>query len=125
MVAGVGVGQFDALDVLHDQVDDAVSFLRGGHDHYRDALASGFDGSQGPALAHQHVHGAVVLAVGDDGLEDAEGWHETLHWLESNLVLSAELDRDQAKNYFKIGVSAPRWAIRRRRLFAGMEDPLS
>ena len=53
----------------------------------------------------------------------AKGWHETLHWLESNLVLSAELDRDQSKNYFKIAASALRWAIHRRRLFKGMEDP--
>jgi hypothetical protein len=52
----------------------------------------------------------------------AQGWHATLHWLESNLVLSAELDRDQARDYFKIAVTALRWAIHRRRLFQGMED---
>lgn len=62
------------------------------------------------------VESATLIAIA------AQGWHPTLHWLESNLVLSAELDRDQAKNYFKIAVSALRWAIHRRRLFQGMED---
>lgn len=62
-------------------------------------------------------HSAVLLATA------AQGWHKTLHWIESNLVLHAALDRDDARQYFKIAVGALRWAIHRRRLFAGMEDP--
>jgi hypothetical protein len=40
-------------------------------DHHRDQGPFGFDGGAGAALAHQHVHGAVVLAVGDHGFHHA------------------------------------------------------
>lgn len=59
---------------------------------------------------------AVLMATA------SQGWHPTLHWLESNLVLATGLDREQARSYFTIAVRTLRWAIHRRRLFTGMED---
>lgn len=53
----------------------------------------------------------------------SQGWHQTLHWIESTLILNAALNHDDARQYFKVAVNALRWAIYRRRLFSGMEDP--
>lgn len=59
---------------------------------------------------------AVLMATA------SQGWHATLHWLESNLVLATGLDQEQARHYFNVAVRTLRWAIHRRRLFTGMED---
>jgi hypothetical protein len=64
-----------------------------------------------------HDEAAQLFAVA------AQGWDPTLHWLESHLVTGPEISRDQAKAFFRIGVTALRWSLHRRRLFAGMEDP--
>ena len=74
LVVGVGLvrfGEFGPLDVLHDLGHDAFGFLGGFDDHHRNQGPGGFDGGAGAALAHQDVHGAVVLAVGNHGFHDA------------------------------------------------------
>lgn len=53
----------------------------------------------------------------------SEGWDPTLHWLESHLVTAPAIDAEHAKAFFRIAVTALRWALHRRRLFVGMEDP--
>jgi hypothetical protein len=74
LVVGLGLvrfGQLGALDVLHHLRHDPLGLFRGTDDHHRDQRAFGFDGGPGAALAHQDMHGPVVLAVGDDRFHHA------------------------------------------------------
>lgn len=53
----------------------------------------------------------------------SQGWDATLTWCEMNMVTAATLSPEQADIFFKTASSALRWAIHRRRLFSGIEDP--
>ncbi|ACL42342.1 hypothetical protein Achl_4391 (plasmid) [Pseudarthrobacter chlorophenolicus A6] len=53
----------------------------------------------------------------------AQGWDATLTWCEANLVTAATLPPEQGAEFFKTASAALRWAIHRRRLFSGIEDP--
>lgn len=73
----------------------------------------------------------LALAALQDPLSDdaaamiavaSGGWDETLAWCEANLVTSATLDAEGAERFFKVGTSALRWAVHRRRLYTGAED---
>lgn len=70
---------------------------------------------------------ALEKPIGDDAAQmlavAAQGWDETLTWCESKMVKAATLSPAEAADFFKAASSALRWAIHRRRLFYGMEDP--
>lgn len=53
----------------------------------------------------------------------AQGWDPTLTWLEANMVTAASLTPAEGATFFRVAAQAVRWAIHRRRLFAGLEDP--
>lgn len=53
----------------------------------------------------------------------SKGWDATLAWCEANLVTSATLSPAEGAAFFKAAATAIRWAIHRRRLFYGLEDP--
>lgn len=53
----------------------------------------------------------------------AAGWDKTLTWCEANIVTGASLDPDEGASFFKTASAALRWAVHRRRMFYGLEDP--
>lgn len=55
----------------------------------------------------------------------ARGWEATLSWCEKNLVTAASLDLDAARDYFRVAAQAIRWALHRRRVFSGIDDPFA
>lgn len=90
----------DASDIVHVSVEDIRSDL-------------GLAALEKP-LSDQ---AAQMVAVA------AKGWDPTLTWLEANMVTAAFLTPAEGANFFRTASQAVRWAIHRRRLFAGMEDP--
>lgn len=60
---------------------------------------------------------AVLIAVA------GAGWDPTLAWSEQNLVKEPVLNEADATKFFKVATSALRWAMHRRRLYMGPEDP--
>lgn len=62
---------------------------------------------------------AQLLAVA------SRGWEDTLAWCEANLVTAASLDLDAARDYFRVAAQAIRWALHRRRVFSGIDDPFA
>lgn len=90
----------DATDIVHVSIEDIRADL---------GLA---------ALEHPAGDEAArLLSVA------ARGWDPTLTWLETNMVTSAVLSLDEGAGFFRTVSSALRWAIHRRRLFSGLEDP--
>lgn len=53
----------------------------------------------------------------------AGGWRPTMTWLEDTFSGATRLDEKQASEFFETAYAAIRWAMFRRRLFAGKEDP--
>lgn len=53
----------------------------------------------------------------------AQGWDATLTWCERRLVTATRLGPSDGEALFKTTSAAVRWAVHRRRLFSGMEDP--
>lgn len=53
----------------------------------------------------------------------AGGWRRTLDWFRDNLATAPVLEGDRAAELLTTVEEAIRWAMFRRRLFAGMEDP--
>lgn len=90
----------DATDIVHVSIEDIRSDL-------------------GLAALEKPLgdEAAQILAVA------SQGWDETLTWCESNMVKAATLNPSEAEAFFKTVSSALRWAIHRRRLFYGLEDP--
>lgn len=60
---------------------------------------------------------AVLIALA------ANGWDPVLAWCEKNLVKEPVLGQKDAAGFFKIATAALRWAMHRRRLYMGPEDP--
>lgn len=60
---------------------------------------------------------ALLIAVAGDG------WDPVLAWCEKNLVTEPVLKDADARRFFKIATAALRWAMHRRRLYMGPEDP--
>ena len=52
----------------------------------------------------------------------AGGWRPVLNWLTANLATAPALEGEQAQEFFETIDGAVRWAMFRRRLFAGMDD---
>lgn len=90
----------DASDIVHVSIEDIRADI-------------GLAALENPL----HDTAAQLVAVA------SQGWDATLTWCEANLVKAATLSPDEAAEFFKIASSALRWAIHRRRLFAGIEDP--
>lgn len=79
----------------------------------------------------QDIRADISLAALEHPVEDraaemlavaSRGWDATLTWCESNLVTAASLTPEAGRDLFRTISSALRWAIHRRRMFAGRED---
>lgn len=55
----------------------------------------------------------------------SQGWENALAWCEKNLVTAASLDVESARGVFEIASQAIRWALHRRRVFCGIDDPFA
>lgn len=90
----------DTTDIVHASTEDIRSDL-------------------GLAAVRQPLEekAAQLLAVSVKGRDDA------LHWCEQNIVSAPVLGPDDANAFFRTIAEALRWAIFRRRLFEGAEDP--
>ncbi|MCU6481287.1 hypothetical protein [Arthrobacter sp. A2-55] len=53
----------------------------------------------------------------------SRGWDKTLAWCESEILLTARFTPEAGVRFFEIASAAIRWAIFRRRIFAGKDDP--
>lgn len=90
----------DATDIVHASTNDIRSDL-------------------GLAAVEKQMDpkAAALLAMA------AQGRDAALHWCERNLVTAPSLSREEASLFFTVMATALRWAIYRRRLFSGAEDP--